>query len=135
MAKHHYYFKELSLYPMEIKLHVWVLSNVEVMAELFHRHYGECPSYYKDNISPNQCAIISSTTNSLTKGETVIEVNISDLELKVLVHELNHVYYQLCEICSIDLDKASQEWHSYTLEYLYDQLDKLTKFEKKTIVL
>ena len=92
-------------------------------------------SYYKDNISPNQCAIISSTSNSLTKGETVIEVNISDLELKVLVHELNHVYYQLCEICSIDLDKASQEWHSYTLEYLYDQLDKLTKFEKKTIVL
>lgn len=124
------YFKEIVLLPIHIKMHAWIVNDQERMAQLFHEAYGAEKEYYYDEITPFQVCVISSTDDSKFKGERIIVLNILKLDLKVLVHEINHVFYKLNKMIGQKMTQSNQEWHSYMLEHLYDQLDKLDKYTK-----
>jgi len=111
-------FKEVNLYPTPLLVDIWVGGYKDTISELFHKRYGADASYYRDTLTPNQVGWIVSTKDSHLKGARRLVLNVETFDTAILIHELNHVVYYLIEYCGLEF---SQEWISYTLEYLYNQ--------------
>lgn len=130
MRKNIVSFKEVCLYPTKFRLHVWVCDDRYILAGLFHRYYGATVEYYTENLSKNQVATIDSSSDSVSRGHTVIVMNLSRLDMSVLVHEINHVIYHLGSVCGVEITKSSQEWTSCMMQYIYDSSCNIKEYEK-----
>lgn len=115
--------KEIPLYPTSFKVDVWI-GNINELPKLFHKRYGASIEYYEGMISHNQCMDLISTDNSELKGSHRIIVNMSRIVPGIVLHEMNHVIYYLSKITGVELNYQSQEWHSYMLEYLFNECMK-----------
>jgi len=125
------YFTSIRLYPTLFHVDVWICSDLDVIASHFNKRYGSSTEYYKEDLRNNSTQDIKPTKDSELKGDYTIVVNIDKLDFGVLIHELNHAYYHLCEIIGAKTNKESSEWHSYMLEYLFNECKSLDKFEIK----
>lgn len=123
------YFKSIRLYPTDFHVDVWIGKDRDLLAETFHKRYGASVDYYKEELRENAVQTLSATEKSELKGDKVIVMNVQSLDLGILIHELNHVYYHLCDILHIPLHTEAQEWHSYMLEYLYNETRDIKTFK------
>lgn len=112
--------KTIPLYPTHFRVDVWLANNLSLLAEQFHLRYGASAEYYENSLTPNQCMHLISTSESELKGEHIIVVNMKNPSCYTLIHEMNHVVYYLAKLTNVELSFDSQEWHSYMLEYLYE---------------
>lgn len=123
------YFKSIRLYPSEFEVDVWIGKDRDLLAENFHKRYGASVDYYKEELRDNAVQVLRATMKSELKGDKVIVMNVESLDLGILIHELNHIYYHLCSILHITLHHESQEWHSYMLEYLYEETKDIKTYK------
>jgi hypothetical protein len=113
-------FKEVRLFPMHTMLDIWICNNQNNLCKQFSQRYGNSIEFWKEELGSNQVMTFKSTKDSDLKGETRIVMNITSIDLNVMVHEYNHVVYHLAAVCNFSLTDDSQEWHSYMLEYLLE---------------
>ena len=126
------YHKPIRLYPTLFYVDVWICDDKSYLAKVFNKYYGASVEFYEEEeIFDNYVGSISSKDNSEFKGDTRFVLKIIDLnDIGILIHELNHVYYHLCNKLNIELSFKSQEWHSYMLEYLYEESKEINTYTK-----
>jgi hypothetical protein len=112
--------KTIQLYPTEFCVDIWICNNQKNLSNHFHNRYGASEEFYFEDTLPNQVAVINATDLSELKGETRIVMNVNSFDTSIIVHELNHVFYHLCKILHVELTFDNQEWHSYMLEYMFN---------------
>lgn len=125
-------FKEIKLYPTRWKLHAFYIDEKYNSNEyskgtrmdlsiILNKKYGADQEYYFENAETiNTVQVLESTKNSEMKGERII-VMIINPELKILVHELIHVLYELSNYSAIETNYKSQEWIACFNEYLFEE--------------
>ena len=123
------YLKSIRLYPTLFHVDVWICSDLDLLANQFSRRYGASVEYYKEDLELNSTQDIKPTANSELKGDYTIVVNMQKLDLPTLVHELNHVFYHLLKIIGVKISMDNSEWHSYMLEYLYEETKDIKTFK------
>lgn len=114
-------FKEIPLLPTKFHVDVWVCNDITLLPEKFHKRYGASIEYYKDALINNSVVSLISTPDAELQSTQRIVVTIDNFDTNVIVHESNHVVYHLSKHCNLETDYNSQEWHSYMLEYIFEQ--------------
>jgi hypothetical protein len=115
---------EIKLLPTLWVCDWWLYDDEKTLYKQFEKQYGGTVEYYSRAIYQDACQVIGSTEKSLSKGNKVIVVNIKDKSDLCIIHEANHVIYELFKNIGIDDYFENQEWHSYYLEYIYDAVKK-----------
>ena len=123
------YLKSVRLYPTLFYVDAWICRDNNKLAKIFHKYYGASVEYYKEDILDDYVSTVNSTNKSVFKGDKRIILKLYKMDIGTLIHELNHVYYHLCNTIMAKISYDSQEWHSYMLEYLYEELKSISKFE------
>jgi len=114
-------YKEIRLVPTLFYLDVFIGKTKE-LPKIFNNFYGASVDYYKDTITPLQVCTINSTHKSKFNGEIRIVLNVKNFDIPILFHEINHVLWHLHKLTGIELNYNSQEWSSYFLENIYNEI-------------
>lgn len=107
-------FKELHLPFLFVRMHVWVGGDLSVLNDHFIRTYSRTVE------DLNICQQKFTTVFDF-EGESIVVVGIPDLVGGDLLHEINHAYYFLCQIRDLLISFSAQEWHSYFLQWFFNQ--------------
>lgn len=121
-------FKEIRLLPTAFTLDVWVGQDYDRMAKLFKKRYGASKEYYIPELqSANFVATIHGTKKSKIGESIRIIMVLEGFSPSILVHETTHVCWHLSNVCNVELNYDSQEWHACMMETIVEAcLDKKT---------
>ena len=128
-------FRCIQLFPTEFCLDIWICNDQTKLAKYFNARYGADIEYYIESYSPNECGVICSTDISQHKGRRCVFIHVDSFDLGVMVHEANHAYYKLCKIIGHELKQNSQEWHSYMIEYIFNNMVKFDLYKPASAIL
>lgn len=119
--------KTIKLLPTSWSVDIWLYEKKGELAKKFHKRYGASIEHYEEEYLQDAVFVLSSTKKSELKGVSQIVCIVTDKREKVLLHELNHVVYSLFFQIGISDYPTNQEWHSYYLEYLFEEVKKILK--------
>jgi hypothetical protein len=124
------FLKTIRLYPTLFSVDVWICTDLEELSKCFNIRYGATSDYYLGQLSPNQTMRIDSTDNSELNGLRTIVVNLQNYDNAVIIHEIIHVIWYLSKLTGIEINRKSQEWQAYFVEYLFTEITKSEDYKE-----
>ena len=131
-------YKEVKLTPTLFDLDVFIVSDRynhnaitksdrKSLSKILHIKYGGNYEYWFENSETiNEVFTTRSHKKSYFKGELRI-VLIINPSIKVLVHEVIHILWNLAKATSLDMNYDSQEWQAIMYEYIFTEIKEFKK--------
>ena len=119
-------FKEIRLYPTMHHVDVWITEEPSSLNDIFMKRYGMKQSDIdNDPINSDECMLLYTQKESDLNGEKrfVIVLN-NNKDAHVVVHEVNHLKWQLSGETGLEINTHSQEWQSYFMDYITEEILK-----------
>ena len=121
-------FKEIILWPINQKLHIWVGKDVEKVASAFSMKYKNISM---DGKWTDTSAICGNELHRFSyKGEFLLVLIIDDLSPNVVIHELIHVVDRVSERYGLQTDAGATEWRAYFTEMVFSQIVSKKGYKK-----
>lgn len=131
-------YKSIKLIPTHINLDIYYCNNTDNLARYFSKKYGESYEYWRNcdlGSIPGYCLRIPINYDGDISNDLRLILLLNEFSYSNLVHEINHVYYHICDIIGMKLNQKSQEIHSYYLDYLFDECVNINSFKSCSEIL